>query len=67
MPLFFCAGVRMRFPVACSVLFLHMVLLAVHHSYLLTETTCTPVVVSTMPTSAVGHCGGMYFHMIFPA
>ncbi|CAL1137706.1 unnamed protein product [Cladocopium goreaui] len=41
MPLFFCAGVRMRFPVACSVLFLHMVLLAVHHYYLLTETTCT--------------------------
>ena len=24
MPLFFCAGVRIRFPVACSVLFLHM-------------------------------------------
>ena len=24
MPLFFCAGVRMRFPAACSVLFLHM-------------------------------------------
>lgn len=41
MPLFFCAGVRMRFPAACSVLFLHMVLLAVHHTYLLNETTCT--------------------------
>ncbi|CAJ1365404.1 unnamed protein product [Effrenium voratum] len=41
MPLFFCAGVRMRFPVVVFVLFLHMVLLVLHQRLFLTEVTCT--------------------------
>lgn len=31
----------MRFPVACTVFFLHMVVLSVHHAFLLNNTTCT--------------------------